>query len=300
MTRAVVTRLAGALLLALLAPAAAAEPRPFRVVSFNLYHGGVGSVRWGDGDLLEQRLAMTIQQLGQIAPDAVGLQEASSGRDRGDVAARLAAALGWHHVRAPASWRWAPWLVGAALGFDEGPAVASRYPILAWDAREIGPCELGYRRMLVCARLAAPTGPLDLCSAHTARNACEHRKLAAALRARDPALPLVVTGDLNATPDAPSIRRLLRKTGLTDAFAAANPGAPGPTVWQPPRESRPVARRRVDYVLARPAASGTLRVAASWVVLRVPGRGPDGRMLWPSDHHGVLAELVFAGSAAAP
>jgi len=49
----------------------------------------------------------------------------------------------------------------------------------------------------------------------------------------------------------------------------------------------------VDYVLARPAAEGTLRVAASWIVFRSPGRGPDLRMLWPSDHYGVLAELVL-------
>jgi hypothetical protein len=54
----------------------------------------------------------------------------------------------------------------------------------------------------------------------------------------------------------------------------------------------------VDYVLARPGRGQPLRVAASWIVLRTPGRGPDLRMLWPSDHYGVLAELAFGSSAA--
>jgi len=53
----------------------------------------------------------------------------------------------------------------------------------------------------------------------------------------------------------------------------------------------------VDYVLARPGRGDSLRVVASWVVLRTPGRGPDGLMLWPSDHYGVLAELAFDSAA---
>jgi len=272
---------------------AAEQGRPLRAVSLNLYHGGVTSVRWGDGDLLERRLAMVTEQLREIGPDVIGVQEASSGRDRGDVAARLAGALGYQHVRAPAGWRWMPWLVHGALGFDEGPAVLSRFPIVDSEATALAPCGLGYRRMVVCARVAAPDGPLDACSAHTSSSACEHRSLAAALRRRSGTVPLVLFADLNARPDRQSIRTLARKLGLVDAFATANPGAPGFTVWQNPRESRPTATRRVDYVLARPVAEGTLRVAASWIVFRSPGRGPDLRMLWPSDHYGVLAELVL-------
>ena len=69
-------RAASALVIAALAGAAAADA-PMRVVSFNLYHGGVTSVRWGDGDLIERRLTMVATQLQQIGADVVGVQELS-------------------------------------------------------------------------------------------------------------------------------------------------------------------------------------------------------------------------------
>jgi endonuclease/exonuclease/phosphatase family metal-dependent hydrolase len=282
-----------AIVIAVLVGVSRGEGKPLRVVSFNLYHGGVTSVRWGDGDLLEQRSTMVATQLQQIGADVVGVQEASVGRDRGDVAARLAGELGFRLAWAGAGWRWAPWVVRTALGFVEGPGVLSRFPILSWNATELAACGEGYRRMVVCARVAAPAGPVDVCSAHTSTSLCEHRSLVAALRRRDPSVPLVLTGDLNARPEERAIRVLVRKLGLVDAYATANPGAAGFTVWQSPRASRPTAQRRVDYVLARPAKGGSLRVAASWIVLRTPDRGPDLRMLWPSDHYGVLADLVF-------
>jgi len=289
-----VRRVVCAIVIAGLVGVSRGEEKPLRVVSFNLYHGGVTSVRWGDGDLIEQRLRMVATQLGQIGADVAGVQEASVGPDRGDVAARLAGELGFRHVWAGTGWRWAPWVVRAALGFEEGPGVLSRFPIVSWNATELAACGAGYRRMVVCARVSAPWGPVDVCSAHTSASLCEHRSLVAALRRRDASVPLVLTGDLNARPEERAIRVLVRKLGLVDAFAAANPGAPGFTVRQAPRESRPTAQRRVDYVLVRPAKGGTLRIAASWIVLRTPDRGPDLRMLWPSDHYGVLADLVFA------
>jgi hypothetical protein len=38
-------------------------------------------------------------------------------------------------------------------------------------------------------------------------------------------------------------------------------------------------------------------VAASRIVLDTPHRLPDGTTLWPSDHYGVLAELLVSGIA---
>ena len=53
-----------------------------RVVSFNLLHGGPSSGWRGDGVHLEERLALASSELQRLAPDVVGLQEASISRGR--------------------------------------------------------------------------------------------------------------------------------------------------------------------------------------------------------------------------
>ena len=72
----------------------------------------------------------------------------------------------------------------------------------------------------------------------------------------------------------------------------ANPSAPGLTVWQRVEAPEPTVRRRVDYVFLVPGTELPGMVRGSRVVLDVPGARPDGRVLWPSDHYGVLADLA--------
>jgi len=97
-------------------------------------------------------------------------------------------------------------------------------------------------------------------------------------------------GDLNATEQSKGIRNLIAALGLVDTFRAANPAAPGFTVWQPVWLERPFASRRVDFILLAPGANTRGRVVASRVVLNQPSR-TQGRVLWPSDHYGVLSEV---------
>jgi len=142
-------RIALALLLLLMPAASSAAPaeraRPVRVVTFNLLHGGPASGLRGDGDALEARLVMVIDELRRLAPDIVALQEASVGRGRGNVAARIADALGLSYVHTPATTRVFPvtfvnhvivWL----MNFAEGPAVLSRYPITASEVHDLPRC----------------------------------------------------------------------------------------------------------------------------------------------------------------
>src|SRR5213593_476028 len=76
--------------------AVAPEPDPapltLRFVTFNLLHGGIFSELSGDDDGFEDRLRLAIEGLRALDADVVGLQEASIGRHRGNVPARLAAA----------------------------------------------------------------------------------------------------------------------------------------------------------------------------------------------------------------
>ena len=116
-----------------------------RFVTFNAYHGGFGSGWTGDASHIDERLAIAADQLVALTPDVIALQEASAGRRRGDIAAKLAVTLGFHHVRASAS-RWAvplPLVNDLAawiLDFDEGPAILSRFPIVASETYELPRC----------------------------------------------------------------------------------------------------------------------------------------------------------------
>ncbi|MBI3303827.1 MAG: hypothetical protein HYZ72_17315, partial [Deltaproteobacteria bacterium] len=72
----------------------AQPPPPLKCVTFNLLHGGVFSGLIGNAQDLDRRLEMVVEELRTLDADVIGLQEASTGRGRGNVAARLAAQLG--------------------------------------------------------------------------------------------------------------------------------------------------------------------------------------------------------------
>lgn len=125
--------------------------------------------------------------------------------------------------------------------------------------------------------------------------------------AADDALPPVMGGDFDATPDTSSIRFLTglqsldgRSTFWADAFAQAGDGSPGYT-WtsdspfvQPFMEAvfgQPVHHRRIDYVFVGSPIRWKPRLIVTSA--RVVGQYADGGA--PSDHYGVLAELELDG-----
>jgi endonuclease/exonuclease/phosphatase family metal-dependent hydrolase len=282
----------------------AAEPPPpsltLRFVTFNLLHGGILSELTGRDDGLEERLRLAVAGLRALDADVVGLQEASTGRRRGNVTARLAAALGYrYHVRAPAATR--PFGsehlrrgVAAVLGFTEGPALLSRFPIARWRAYELPHCGRAFdARVALLAELETPAGRLAAVSAHTSGDSCHTQAVVDLVAARRGPLPVVVMGDFNATDTSPAIRLLTGPGGLVDAFRRANPGAPGFTDGQDVEALRATAGVRLDYVFLAPGARVPGRIVASRVVLHEPGG--TGRVRWPSDHYGVLADVVLDG-----
>ena len=304
-------RLALWLLVLLMVPASAvAAPaeraRPLRVVTFNLLHGGPSSGLTGDGDALETRLGMVIAELRGLAPDVVALQEASVGRARGNVAARIAKELGLHHVHAPATTRvfsvgFVNHVIVWLMNFSEGPAVLSRYPITASQVHDLPRCVKRLDpRVLLQTEIATPWGPLAVFSTHTARDDCQIAHVAGIVRGRAAAGPALLMGDLNTAERASAFQALTNGGGFVDAFRASNPHTPGLTVWQRVRTEEPTVFRRVDYVLMAGVRNGPAAACASRVVLNTPGRAPDGGTLWPSDHYGVLADLDVFGIKCAP
>jgi endonuclease/exonuclease/phosphatase family metal-dependent hydrolase len=113
---------------------------------------------------------------------------------------------------------------------------------------------------------------------------------------------VIVAGDMDATPDAASIRFWTGKQSLDglsvcyrDAWTACHPGDPGLT-FTPENTLMPIAEigdwelepgRRIDYLLIRCTDHGpTLHTASC---RRLFDRAVDG--VWASDHFGVTADL---------
>jgi hypothetical protein len=85
---------------------------------------------------------MVARELRELRADIIGLQEASWSRQRGDVAAPLAAQLGFHHFYPQANSRFfgnrgIDRVTASLLNFTEGPAVVSRFPIVAWEVAKL-------------------------------------------------------------------------------------------------------------------------------------------------------------------
>jgi endonuclease/exonuclease/phosphatase family metal-dependent hydrolase len=276
-------------------PAGSAPPLKF--VTFNLFHGGVFSGLGGDAKNLDGRLEMAGEELRRLGVDVVGLQEASTGRGRGNVAGRLANHLGFHHVHAPASSRFFgnngfDRAIAFLLNFTEGPAIVSRFPITRWEIHDLPRCgRFMDSRALLAATLQTPWGPLRVFSTHTRGDPCQIRRVAELVQSGRGPMPSVLLGDLNAAEGSAPIAALTQDAGFADAYRTANPTLPGPTVWQRIEEPTPTVWRRVDYVFLAPGTEFPGKVLSSRVILDAPRQVGGGKVLWPSDHFGVLAVL---------
>jgi endonuclease/exonuclease/phosphatase family metal-dependent hydrolase len=281
-------------------------PRAIRVVTFNLFHGGPWSSWNGETFDLDARLEMATRELRALEPDVVTLQEASQGRRRGVVARRLAEALGFHYVFEPATTHLSPLgplnrLIVAGLDFAEGSAVLSRFPIAGSDVSTLPRCRSRLDpRILLRADVATPWGALAVFTTHTSADPCQVNHVSALVRAHARMAPVILTGDFNMPETHEAIVALNGEGGFVDAFRAAHPDAPGATVYQRPGASVPTVSRRVDYIFVGGVADRGRVVCSSRVVLDQPGRTPDGRKVWPSDHYGVLADVDPFGIKCAP
>ena len=281
---------------------AEAEERPLRLVTFNVLHGGPWSSFTGDDLQLESRLALIIEGLRALDPDVVALQESPITRRRGDVAARIAQALGLVHVHARATERVFPLrvlgrLIVGALGFVEGPAILSRFPIAATEVYDLPRCQRWFDpRVALRADIQTPAGVVAVFSTHTSRDDCQTRRVAE-LAGEPNGRPAVVMGDFNTGETAPALGAF-RDHGFVDLFRVANPDAPGLTVWQRIEAPSPTVFRRVDYVFVKAGDGREATAVSARLVLNTPGTRDDGGALWPSDHYGVYAEVALRPASA--
>jgi endonuclease/exonuclease/phosphatase family metal-dependent hydrolase len=116
----------------------------------------------------------------------------------------------------------------------------------------------------------------------------------AALAAQLGSLPMVYVGDYNSrAPDAPAYTRLLAGVGA-DAWPRNHPGDPGFTCCLGATLTDPdnPLTSRIDLVLHSP----DVKAARAQIVGDDPA-DMTASGLWPSDHAGVVARLVFPASS---
>jgi endonuclease/exonuclease/phosphatase family metal-dependent hydrolase len=279
--------------------------RPLRVITYNLLHDGAGSGFFTGETRLEERLEMAIRELKVLDPDIIAVQEASESRTHGNVPERLARALGLHVVFEPATehifglWPFDAIVVGI-MGFKEGSAILSRFPITASQVYDLPRCKKWLEpRIMLHAEVSTPWGVLQVFSAHTGRgDECQLERVGEVVRDRLGAGPSLLMGDFN-TPETSKVLTTLRnEAGFIDVFRSANPEANGATVWQRITSPESTVSRRVDFVLLLNGRDSITSVRSSHIVLDRPGQSADGTTLWPSDHYGVFAELRIVSNSA--
>ncbi|MXW01129.1 MAG: serine hydrolase [Holophagales bacterium] len=216
---------------ALLARQAPAEPRlagvrptaatpttaRLRVLQLNAFHGypdpeGRLVVPGRPSDRL-RRAGHLATEVSRLQPDVVVLQEAWCAVDEGCLADYLAGELGFHAVyaRANGSLRW--------LGFEEGSAILSRFPVADPRVWPLGPDRDAFeRRIALTARIDYPGLPFELVGAHLANGDTDLAGTQAAgllERLGGSERPAVVAGDLNLPSDHAVLARF-QEAGYRD------------------------------------------------------------------------------------
>jgi endonuclease/exonuclease/phosphatase family metal-dependent hydrolase len=270
------------------------------------------NVQNDEGD--PRRLDLLNRELRRVDPDVVALQEVVHTPERTQLDELLDGTdlHGTHQSQAMA-------YIPPFADRYGGTAVATRWPhrvVETLDLRLLDATDIPWCTLAVSIPLSGEGDLLFIATTASwrldAESARERQALALAdLDARHRgALPTIIAGDFNATPDAASIRYLTglqaiggRSVHYHDAWAVAGSG-PGHT-WTTDNQNansvidqivrQPDHRRRVDYVFigswhAHPTAH--CRVRAATLAFDQPVDG-----VWASDHLGVVVDVEIGKDA---
>jgi endonuclease/exonuclease/phosphatase family metal-dependent hydrolase len=264
-----------------------------RVLTVN--HWGMG------GDWAARRRVLTAG-LRELAPDVIAFQETVK-TDEHDTATELVGE-GYHVVHQ----------TNGLLGDGNCAAIASRWPVRDVEEldQQLTPRTADFPVTTIIAEIEAPEpiGRLlfvnhlpswkpQLEYEREVQTLATVRRIEELVAHR--AAHVVLAGDLDAVPEATSIRFLRGVQSLDglsvyylDAWAAQHPDDPGHTfttrnpLVMDDSGVRQEISRRIDYIFVRGDESGpTLAVTRCSLAFDEPVEG-----VWASDHFGVFAELV--------
>ncbi|UCE20239.1 MAG: endonuclease/exonuclease/phosphatase family protein [Gemmatimonadota bacterium] len=251
------------------------------VLTFNL-HGW--EIEWGT------RLSMIVEELEELQPDLIGLQEVlqTPGTGGGDNSAKVIADSVYRRTGIRYEYIFERTHTGWGR-YDEGLGIMTRHIILEEGVRDL-PVGVFQRKALYC-RILTPAGIVNFFDAHLSHLAQDEEVRVAQVRqikeyveeksADGVPAANIVCGDFNAVPDAPPVRNMTEVDAegirYLDSWAESNPGGSGYTV---PAES---PNARIDYVFLRDGDKS--RAVDSRLVLNRPSSGG----IYPSDHIGVYS-----------
>jgi endonuclease/exonuclease/phosphatase family metal-dependent hydrolase len=187
-------------------------------------------------------------------------------------------------------------------GVEMGVALVSRWPPLATRTVPLPASQRpGPPAHALVATLDHPAGPLHVLVATLEwEPRYDEDRMAQAWALADLAadadldgdLPVLVLGDLNATPTGPQLAALTRQ--LTDLWPAGGGDPAAVTlssrVPEAPLEATELIDQRIDHVLARPGRPGLPGAAVRASGARLAGDRPvAGR--YPSDHFAVVVDV---------
>ena len=250
-------------------------------MSANLWHDWPRHRRW------TERLERFARRVEAEEADVLLLQEiARTSRLRGDewLARRLGMACAYSRANGHER----------GIGFEEGLAVFSRFPLTSPRVRDLMAVSRPFvRRLALGAAVETPFGPVLVFSVHLSlrqrRNAAQLSRLRSWVAEVAAGQAALIGGDFNATETASQI--VSAQSAWTDTFRHLHPTAEAvthesrwPWGWQ-------VKRRRLDYIFLQPGEH-------SWSVLEAHHvETPDGPY---SDHRTVLVRLAPPAEASPP
>ncbi len=252
---------------------AAAVGDSITIVTANLWHD------WPRHRAIEARLEAFAGLIESESADIVLVQEVARTADL-RVDEWLKKRLGMAFVYARANGH------QQAIGFEEGLAVLSRFPIRAPRIRQLGKQRNPFvRRLALGASIETPFGQILVFSVHlglarrqNARQIAHLRTWVSELAGHGAAL---VGGDFNAPENASQL--LKTRYAWLDIFRILNPGQAGATHALRSPWGTVLRRQRLDYLFLKP---GTQR----WSLLESRLLDVPGTYL--SDHQPVLARLA--------
>jgi endonuclease/exonuclease/phosphatase family metal-dependent hydrolase len=172
------------------------------------------------------------------------------------------------------------------IGFEEGLAVFSRFPLSAPRLKHLKPdLEPFARRLALGVDVHTSVGQLLVFSVHLGmlprHNATQMHHLHNWVTTTAGERPVLIGGDFNAHETSAQIT-FLKQTSL-DLFRCLNPKADGTTHEVSLPWNRRARRRRLDYIFLNPGRS-------HWKVL--DARHLEARGKPHSDHRAVLARII--------